>query len=102
MGRKLARKVYKIAKIGKIVQDFSLSQQTVRCCVLPAFCLHKEYVAAFNFGIKQLLETFTNDSSLISLDTGRKFNVNKTFRRRPGRLLNVFSTFNLRPVSAGM
>ena len=34
-------------------------------------------------------------------DTGRKLNVHKTFRRRPGRLLNVLCTFNLRPVSAG-
>ena len=31
--------------------------------------------------------------------TGRKLNVHKTLRRRPGRLLNVFCTFNLRPVS---
>ena len=35
------------------------------------------------------------------VDTGRKFNVHKTFRRRPGRLLNVLCTFNLRPVSMG-
>ena len=28
--------------------------------------------------------------------TGRKLNVHKTFRRRPGRLLNVLCTFNLR------
>ena len=35
------------------------------------------------------------------IDTGRKFNVHKTFRRRPGRLLNVLCTFNLRPVSTG-
>ena len=33
------------------------------------------------------------------MDTGRKLNVHKTFRRRPGRLLNVLCTFNLRPVS---
>ena len=31
--------------------------------------------------------------------TGRKLNVHETFRRRPGRLLNVLCTFNLRPVS---
>ena len=30
-----------------------------------------------------------------------KLNVHKTFRRRPGRLLNVLCTFNLRPVSTG-
>ena len=35
------------------------------------------------------------------LDTGRKFNVHKTFRRRPRHLLNVLSTLNLRPVSRG-
>ena len=36
------------------------------------------------------------------VDTGRKLNVHKTFRGRPGRLLNVLCTFNLRPVSAGL
>ena len=36
----------------------------------------------------------------IPLDTGRKLNVHKTFRRRPEHLLNVLNTFNLRPVSA--
>ena len=35
------------------------------------------------------------------VDTGRKLNVQKTFRRRPGRLLNVFCTFNLSLVSTG-
>ena len=33
------------------------------------------------------------------VETRRKFNVHKTFRRSPGRLLNVLWTFNLRPVS---
>ena len=36
-----------------------------------------------------------------SVDTGHKLNVHKTFRRRPGRLLNVLCTFNLGPVSTG-
>ena len=35
------------------------------------------------------------------LDTGRKLNVYKTFKRRPGRLLKVLCTFNLHPVSRG-
>ena len=30
----------------------------------------------------------------IPLDTGRQLNVHKTFRRRPGRILNVLCTFN--------
>ena len=38
----------------------------------------------------------------ISVDTRRKLNVHKTFRRRPGRRLNVLCTFNLRPVSTGI
>ena len=39
-----------------------------------------------------------NQYKIISnpVDTGRKLNVHKTFRRRPGRLLNVLCTFNLR------
>ena len=39
---------------------------------------------------------------LVPVDTGRKLNVHKTFRRRPGRLLNVLCTFNLRPVFTGV
>ena len=35
------------------------------------------------------------------VDTGRILNVHKTFIRRPGRLLKVLCTFNLRPVSTG-
>ena len=38
----------------------------------------------------------------IPVDTGRKLNAHKTFRRRPGPLLNVLCTFNLRPVSTGI
>ena len=40
--------------------------------------------------------------SAFPVDIGRKLNVHKTFRRRPGRLLNVLCTFNLRPVSTGL
>ena len=38
----------------------------------------------------------------VPVDTGRKWNVHQTFRRRPGRLLNVLCTFSLRPVSTGL
>ena len=34
----------------------------------------------------------------LPLDSRRKLNIHKTFRRRPGRLLNVLYTLNLRPV----
>ena len=40
-------------------------------------------------------------SSYFPVDTGRKLNVHKTFKGRPGRLLNVLCTLNLRPVSTG-
>ena len=40
-------------------------------------------------------------SDLYPVDTGRILNIHKTFRRRPGRFLNVLCTFNLRPVSTG-
>ena len=36
-----------------------------------------------------------------AVDTGRTLNEHKVFRRRPGRLLNVLRTFNLRLVSTG-
>ena len=39
--------------------------------------------------------------STYPVNTERKLNVHKTFRRRPGRLLNVLCTFNLHPVSTG-
>ena len=49
--------------------------------------------------ILRVLTKTRNDLNLI--DTGRKLNVHKTFIRRPGRVLNVLCTFNLRPVSTG-
>ena len=36
------------------------------------------------------------------MDTGRKLNEHKTFRKRPVNLLNVLFTLNLRPVSMRM
>ena len=49
-------------------------------------------------GREGLIMTWIHPSHL---NTGRKLNVPKTFIRRPGRLLNAFCTFNLRPVSRG-
>ena len=45
------------------------------------------------------LKSFSKLLLTLPVDTGRKLNVHKTLRRRPGRLLNVFCTFNLRPMS---
>ena len=33
------------------------------------------------------------------LQTGHKFNVHKTLKNPPGRLMNILYVFNLRPVS---
>ena len=38
----------------------------------------------------------------LPLDTGRKLNVHKTFRRYPGRLPNLFYTVSLCPLSRGL
>ena len=59
--------------------------------------------------VKKILDNRIFDTLFIGLlsvvihavDKGRKLNVHKTLRRRPGRLLNVLCTFNLRPVSTG-
>ena len=55
-----------------------------------------------------MIDNINNPSLLIyfqchcyPLDTGRKLNAHKTFRRCPGRLLNVLCTFILRPVPRG-
>ena len=42
------------------------------------------------------------DAVYFPVDTGRKLNLHKTFRRRLRRLLNVLCTFNLCPVSTGL
>ena len=57
------------------------------------FCLY----TTFRRYVRTNFEVFV----IQSLDTGRKLNLHKTFRRLPERLLNVLCTFNLRPVSMG-
>ena len=44
---------------------------------------------------KENLYVSEENNSSFPVDTGRKLNVHKTFRRCPGRLLNVLCTFNL-------
>ena len=67
-----------------------------------------KYIQNFTWNFKEKLElnfqntTYCSSLQPIPADTGRKLNVHKTFRRRPGCLLNVLCTFNLRPVSTEM
>ena len=57
------------------------------------------FVICFRLPLFQFCITYSQTT--IPVDTGRKLNVHATIRRRPGRLLNVLCTFNLRPVSKG-
>ena len=55
-----------------------------------------------NFRISSIILSCGLGSFPIPVDTGRKLNVHETFRRSPGRLLNVLCTFNLSPASTGI
>ena len=61
---------------------------------MPIFVLFVSTGVLFD-GVFSLLVSFP-------LDTGRKLNVHKTFRRGPGRFLNALCTLNLRSVSRGL
>ena len=63
-------------------------------------CEQKQFLS-FNFCNIFHLLTSRTEKIACPVDTGRKLNVHKTFRSRPGRLLNVLCTFNLRPKSTG-
>ena len=53
------------------------------------------------FSEHEMYKLYEHSSNVIPVDTGRKLNLYKTFTRRPGRLLNVLCTYNLRLVSTG-
>ena len=50
----------------------------------------------------KLVQTRNFQQTSLPVDTGRKLNTHKTFRKHTGRLLNVLCTFNSRPVSTGL
>ena len=64
---------------------------------IPAF---NGIMLSMTFGMARDLSGRCNYVSPV--ETGCKLNLHETFRRRPGRLLNVLCTFNLRPVSTGI
>ena len=51
---------------------------------------------------QQNIHTTLTILNVIPVDRGRKLNVHKIFRRRPGPLLNVLCAFNLHHVSTGI
>ena len=55
----------------------------------------------FVFQFSSVFITLRIPCPCFPVDTGRKLNVHKTFRRCPGSLLNVLCSFNLRSVSTG-
>ena len=68
---------------------------TLEASMTPTWCFDQELKV---IRIRKIWRS-EKKKIIIPLDTGHKLNVHKTFRRRPGRLLNVLCTFSLRPVS---
>ena len=61
--------------------------------------LSNAFAKSLVLGVRLGTGLYLHSTLSLPVDTGRKLNVHKTFRRRPGRLLNVLYLFNLRPVS---
>ena len=57
------------------------------------------FISFWSLQLNEFLQWEIKQKLPFPTDTGRKLNVHKTFRRRPGRLLNVLCTLNLHPVS---
>ena len=101
---RLTRYIFDLSKtkITKVMQMFvTLNYKFYKCNTLlwrytTSFC----YFFLCSWRSVILVLSFSLD--LFPVDTGRKLNAHKTFRRRPGVLQNVLRTFNLRPVSSGM
>ena len=64
----------------------------------PVIAMFKFYLLACSL-LSILIACFTKGAHPVG--KRRKLNVHKTFRRCPGRLLNVLRKFNLRPVPRG-
>ena len=60
------------------------------------------FISALNLSQLSHLLPEIKEPRRFPVDAGRTLNVHKTFRRRPGRLLNVLCTFNLRFVFMGL
>ena len=60
------------------------------------------FISALNLSQLSHLLLEIKEPRRFPVDAGRTLNVRKTFRRRPGRLLSVLCTFNLRFVSMGL
>ena len=78
-------------------KNISLENECLETSCLKAFKVDLNW----GFGLNSPRPPLTSFDA-VPVDTGCKLNVQKTFRKRPGRLLNVLYTFNLRPVSTAV
>ena len=93
MFQTLLRKIPKSGHMDKKLFEIKLFQQDEK--------LKPGLSNIFNI-LKLLSYSLHYRECYFPIDTGRKLNVHKTCRRRPGRLRNVLCTLNLRPVSTGL
>ena len=89
-------------KLSFVLENFIFSStfywKTLRVIIIV--CCKKSFINPFH--VTGLFACpLESSEDLYPLDTGHKLNVHKTFRTRLARLLNVFCTFNLGPVSRG-
>ena len=75
-------------------------KDTRKLCLLQYFAQYR-FIWVWILYLFFCKTRFASNNTYYPVDTGRKLNVHKKFRTRPGRLLNVLCTLNLRPVSTG-
>ena len=86
--------VLRLVKLQASACNFTKSS-TLPWVFFTFFKLFERYQIAQSTTIYEI--TFCDHNHPV--DTGHKLNVHKTFRKRPGSLLNILCTFSLRPVS---
>ena len=101
ISRKL--RIWSLLLKKSLIINFNICACELRVsCVWAAWLIYKQSEKKGFILSNLVLIRFFLNCTYIPVDTGRKLNVHKTFRRRPWRLLNVLCTFNLRSVSTGM
>ena len=88
---------------AKVWKDGKKIKVNITCSKYRFDIENIEYCCYDYFSTFSVTITISSICSFLAqpLDTRRKLNVHKTFRRRPRRLLNVLCVFNLCPVFRG-
>ena len=85
------------------LQDLFCDNHDLKNLIKEPNCLKGKNLSCIDLILANQKQIFMKSRSFIRgisnfrdfpVDTGRKLNVHKTFKRRPGRLLNVLCTFN--------